>query len=310
MPVDFTITGRLVQGDAHKQQPPSKDKKTGAIKMQADGVTPVQPFFMAVAVPKNPAQRLVINGLPTWETTKAELDAEAKQAWPQFFGAPNPQLRIGAELPAGCTNPAFANKIIDGDGFDDKGQPYSRFEGYAGCWVVKMQTGFAPKVWEWSAQTGGWVEMGGPTGRFVKCGDYVSVRGNSTTNKSTDSPGMYMNIGAVTFEQEGPAIVSAAAIDPNAAFGSRGPGGAGPTPAPAASQGAHAASGTAGSTTAAPGDAPAPYDGYMATGGAPEAPGAPPAEPIMLPAANGVSYAAYKAKGWTDDQLRQHGFIA
>jgi hypothetical protein len=304
---EFTVTGRLVQGDPHKQGNPPKDRKTKQVKIGKDGQPMPGRFFTAVAIPKNPAQRLQIPGMTPFEQTKAQLDADARAAWPQFFGTPLPGApAVGPELPAGCTNPNFANKIIDGDGFDENGQPFSTREGYAGCWVVKADSQFAPKVWEWGAS--GWQEMGGPTGRFVKCGDYVSITGTCTSNQSQESPGMYMNLNAVTFEQEGPAIVSAAAVDPNAAFGARGtPGNAAPAANPAPP--VHTAPT---SPTAAPGNpAPPPYAGYMAPPANPPAPPvAPvPAGPTMTAKAAGATYESFIAQGWTDETMRQHGYI-
>ena len=286
MPTEFQITGQLVQGDPYKAQPPSKDPRTKLVKTDPVTGQPVAgQFFVAVAIPKNAAARIVIPGLPTYEQTKLALDAEARSAWPQFFPAGGVAPR--PELPVGCTNPSFANKIIDGDGTDDKGQPYSRLEGYAGCWVIKCGSMFAPKVHEWTAN--GWAETI-HTGRIVKPGDYVTVKGDCKTNGSTQSPGMYMNLGGVAFEREGAAIVSAAGIDPDAAYGSRA---GGPTSAGAANPPATAAT-VPNSPTASPGEPPAP----------------PPAGPVMLPAANGIPYEAYKAKGWTDEVLRAQGYMA
>ena len=297
--VQFTIIGRLVQGDPHKAQPPSKDPRTKQTKIDARTGQPVAgQFFVAVAVPKNPADRIVVQGVPTWEDTKAALDAEAKSLWPQFFGTPASGLQIGAELPAGCTNPKFANKIIDGDGFDDKGQPYSAKEGYKGCWVVKIASQFAPKVYEWTAS--GWQETV-HTGRIVKPGDYISVSGTSATNNSTESPGMYMNLGAVSFEREGPEIKSAAAVDPNAAFGARGaPANPPAAAAPAASPPPPAAGGQS-SGTAAPTDT-----AWMA----PPPPAPPAGAPVLTAKANGATYESFKAAGWSDDQLRANGYLA
>ena len=50
--------------------------------------------------------------------------------------------------------------------------------------------------------------------------------------------------------------------------------------------------------------APPPYEGFMAP--------TPPAAPahVMLPAANGATYEAMIAAGWTDAQLVQHGMMA
>jgi hypothetical protein len=50
----------------------------------------------------------------------------------------------------------------------------------------------------------------------------------------------------------------------------------------------------------------APAPGFA--GGPPAAPAAP-AGPVMTPAANGVTYAAYIAAGWTDAQLIEHGLL-
>lgn len=306
---EFTVTGRLVQGDPHKPGPPPTDRQTRKPKVGADGQPLPGQFFVAIAVPKNPAARDVIPGIPSFEETKAQLDADARSAWPQFFGTPVAGAPpVGPELPVGCTNPKFANKIIDGDGYDENGQPYNTREGFAGHWIVKCASQFAPKVWRWDAapqdgQPAGWREMGGPHGGNVKCGDYVSVAGNCVSNQSQQSPGMYMNLNAVTFEKEGTPIVSAAAVDPNAAFGARG---AGPTPAPAASPPPPAHTPPP-SQTAAPGRPPT-YAGYMAP--PPPAPAAPPtAGPVMTAKAAGAPYESFIQQGWTDEQLRQHGYI-
>lgn len=314
----FTFTGRLVQGDAHKAGSQRKDAN-GAPKFRKDG-QPDCPFFLAVAVPKNPAQRLVIPGNPSYEDEKAKLDAAARGAWPNIF-QPNYQrpagLQFPATLPADCSSPKFANKILDGDGFDEDGKPNSGKEGWAGCWIVKVSNGFAPRVVEWQ---NGWVDMT-PHGRQIKCGDYVTISGDTSSNKSTQSPGMYLNVDIVSFEQEGDRIVQATAVDPNEALGNRG-GPANP-PASGAGHSAHAggtggaAHGTAGSTTASggTGDAP-PYSGYREDAAPPPPadnpppPPSGPSGPTMTAKAGGKTFESFIAAGWTEDQLRQHGYIA
>lgn len=310
----FTITGRLVQGDPHKPGQQRKDN-AGQLKFRKDG-QPDCPFYMAVAIPKDPSARFVIPGNPTWEEEKAKLDAAARAAWPnlfqQNFQRP-PNLHFDAALPADCTSPKFANKILDGDGFDDDGKPYSRNDGWAGCWVVKVSNGFAPQVKEWLDGTG-WADMT-PHGRQIKLGDYVTVSGTVESNKSTQSSGMYMNFDIVSFEAEGERIIIASAVDANEALGSRG-GQANP-PASGQANNAHAggaggaAHGTAGSTTAS--DAP-PYSGYREDNAPPPPPGdnapPPPSGPTMTAKAGGKTYESFIAAGWTEDQLRQHGYIA
>ena len=305
----FTFTGRLVQGDAHKAGPQRKDRNN-VLLVRKDG-QPDAPFFLAVAIPKNPAERFVIQGNPDYESQKAIVDADARAAWPQYFGGQRPQgLMFPASLPADCTNPKFANKILDGDGFDENGKPNNAKDGWAGCWIVKVSNGFPPKVWEWvvdwtdprGQKHTGWKETD-VTGRKIKCGDYVTIGGDASSNQNTDSPGLYMNVDTVSFEKEGEAIVGTGGVDPNQALGSRGgaPNGAS---AGAASTGGHAATATTSET------APA-YSGYRDA--APPPPGGdappPPAAGPQMTAAATTSYDAYKAAGWSDDQLRAGGLM-
>lgn len=312
----FTFTGRFVQGDMTKTYD-KKDKRTGLPRIGKDG-TPISQCYVALAIPKDPAQRFVIPGNPTYDDQKAAIDAAARAAWPQFFGQRAQGMQYPASLPMDCTSPKFANKVIDGDGFDDQGQPYSKNEGWAGCWVIKFSNGFVPKVYEWTAS--GWQETL-HTGRAIKCGDFITVSGTCVSNQSSDSPGMYMNFDTVSFEQEGPFIASATSVDPNAALGARGAPAnppASPTPAGTPAQPANAPAASAGAP--APGapisqTAPAAYSGYRQPDAAgappPPAPAAeapPPAGPQMTPAAT-TTYDAYRAAGWTDDQLRANGLM-
>lgn len=292
----FTFTGRLVQGDAHKPGPQRKDKRTNVLKVKKDG-TPDAPFFLAVAVPKNPAQRFVIQGNPDYESQKAILDADARAAWPQYFGQRPQGLHFDASLPHDCINPKFANKVIDGDGYDDEGKPNAEKDGWAGCWIIKVSNGFAPKVYEWTAQ--GWKETL-HTGRVIKCGDYVTISGDCSSNQSTESAGMYMNVDTVSFEQEGKPIIGSNNVDPNQALGSRGA-----PPNPAANQaGANAASSGQGAVgNQGSGTASEPYSGYRES-----APPPPPSGPQMTAAAT-TSYDKYIAAGWTDAQLRANGLM-
>lgn len=96
---------------------------------------------------------------------------------------------------------------------------------------------------------------------------------------------------------------------------------AAPAPLPASPPPVPGVPTPAASTPPVPGAAPAtpspsnpvppPYDGYMATGAAAPPPAAP-AAPVrtMLPPANGATYEAMIAAGWTDAMLVQHGMMA
>ena len=259
MTATFTVSGRLVSGDPYKMDRVIDDK-TRQQKVRKDGQPQVE-VYVAVAVPKND---------PQWPVLKALLDGEARTAWPQYFKGPN----------GTCTNPTFADKIIDGDGHDKKGVPHANKEGYAGHWVIGLKSGYAICCFE--EMGGAWVET-----KRIKRGDYIQAGGSINTNQSSESPGMYMNLTAVAFTREGDAIASASA-DPTAMFGAAGGGTGGPL-APV--------------VAAAP-PPPPPHTSFMAP------PPPPPAGPVMLDAANGVSYAQYVAGGWSHEQLVAAGMVA
>lgn len=316
--------GRFVQGNLYEAQVQT-DQKTGQPKIHpvghAQAGQPVKAFYILVAYAKTD---------PAWPAFRDFLAAQARADWPQYHDANGV-----------CTNPTFATKIIDGDSGDEKGRPWAEREGFAGHWVVRYGTTFAPKVMKWDAQVGGWAETAKDE---IKLGDYIKVSGSTQTNKSAQSPGMHVNPELIAFVREGERIVLGVTAD--AAFGP-GPGGAG---------GAPAAPGTPAPPTPAPpppagpvmtAAATATYEQYRATGWTdeqliqnglmqapaaatppPPAPAAPPpptppapdapaynitdkaaAGPVMLPAANGVPYADYVAKGWTDAQLIQNGLM-
>lgn len=270
MGTNFTITGRAVEGDPYKMTQ-RVDDKTKVPKVKADG-TPMMSSYLAIAIPKTD---------PTWPAHRAMFDAEALKAWP------NGQTQ----------HPQFANKIEDGDSTipNKKGKRNCDREGWPGHWIVKLSSGYAPKVYIWDAARG-WVES---TGGHVKLGDFVSVAGSIESNKSAESPGMYMNLNQIAFEREGPAITLG--VDPTTAFGTRGPGGAAipPSPAPVASPPAPAATPPA-SGTAAPGDTT-----WM------NPPPAPPAAgPVMTAKAAGATYESFITAGWTDEAMRAQGYLA
>lgn len=311
----FTFLGRLVQGDPFKAQPQEKDDKTGNLKFLKNG-EPACPFYVAVAIEKNPANRFIIEGVPSFESQREIIDQLARTAWPQFFGTRPQGPTFGAHLPADCTNPQFANKVIDGDGFDSKGRPFANNEGWAGCWVIKVNSYYAPQVQEWrddqvdgrgARLPAGWFNCT-VTGRTIKTGDYISVSGTCESNKSTQTPGMYMNLDLVAFEKEGELIVAKTAVDATQALGTRGgtPNGG----AAGAAQTSNPAHGAQTSGTAS--DAPA-YSGYRDTG-TPPPPGddtpPPPSGPTMTAKANGKTLESFLSAGWTEAQLLQHGYLA
>lgn len=309
--------GRLVQGDCYDAQ--ARRDATGKPVLHQPGHAlagqPVMQHYLLVAYGKTD---------PAFLPFRAFLADEAKLAWPQYHDAAG-----------NCTNPTFASKIIDGDSRDEKGKPWADREGFAGHYVVRYASTFAPKVMEWDPALGGWKET--EKGK-IKLGDYIQVSGSTQSNNSAQSPGMHVNPSIIGFVREGERIVLGITADQ--ALGA-GPGGAGPGGAPAAggatpppppapatgpvrptdpSHIGHAGTpnevwwtGSAwipAPTASAPPPPPAPT--------APPAPPAPPAEPytgfmetkVLLPAAGATTYAQYREAGWSDEQLIASGYMA
>lgn len=289
MPTNFTSpVGRMVQGDIFKPRTTDQQGNPLTIKSGPNAGQPRSDYFVAIAVPKDS---------PEWPAFKALIDAEAKAAWPQ----------------GQFNSPKFSNKIIDGDGMDDNGKSNADKPGFAGCWVVRFSSGFAPALWARSKvlpehmrspDPESFVQVTDPS--VLKRGYFIRVAGNVAGNNNQQSPGLYMNYNMVELVGYGEEIVSGPTA--SQAFGAAPVGvpamGNSPAPAPAAApQGATpAAAPTPSAPTASPSEPPAPYTGYA------EPPA--PSGPQMTPKANGVTYEAFIAKGWTDEQLKAQGYMA
>lgn len=277
--------GRLVQGDAFEFQTKDQQGNLRVIKTGPNAGKPAPIIYMGVAFPK-----VTPDGRPNqeWEGFWAQMNRIARRDWPHLFDANGV-----------CTARSFAWKVIDGDGVDDKNKPYSEREGFAGCWIVRFSSSFAPKVFH--ANRYGAADQVQDK-NALRRGYYVRIAGTMVGNDNQQNPGLYMNASLVEIAGYGPEIMGGA--DPNAAFGgtsSSAPSGMSATPL--------------GSNTAPPGpglgaNAPPPPAAAPAT--PPTPPAAPPASsgPRMLPAAGATTYEAYKAAGWTDDQLVAAGYMA
>lgn len=282
--------GRLVQGDL--DTPQDKDA-AGAPRVVKTGPNAGQPnpqYFIAVAFAKTD---------PAWPAFYSQLVAKAAEDFPNLF----PQGPTGP-----CIHPQFAMKVVDGDGVDTSGKSNASKEGFAGHWVVRFASSYPPRLFhagKYAAHEQ--IQEKGA----IKRGYFVRVNGTVEGNANAQRPGIYVNLDMVELSAYGPEIVSGP--DAAEAFGA----------APAALPiGATAAPVTPLPVAAATPLPVTPYAGYMdpnAVAGAvappPPAVIAPPspiASPIraMLPAANGATYEAMIAAGWTDATLRQHGMMA
>lgn len=302
----LTPVGRLVQGDLFTPQTTDQQGNPRVIKTGPNAGQPNPQYFIAVAFAKND---------PGWPALFAVFDRVARGSFPTLF--PNN---------GGCSHPQFAWKIIDGDGVDTSGKPNSAKEGFAGHWVIRFTSGFAPKCFH-AGHYNAAEQITDP--KAIRRGYYVRVSGTVVGNDQMQKPGLYVNLELVELSGYGEEIVSG----PDAAetFGGSAPqlpAGATATPmaAPMAAPGM-AAPGMA-PPMAAPMAAPVapvpqaapvapvpqaavvPNTAYMAP---PPAAGMvpPPAAPArqMTAAANGMTYEQAIGLGWTDELLRQHGMM-
>lgn len=296
--------GRLVQGDLYKPQTKDQQGNPLVIKTGPNAGKPTQKYFFALAIAKAP-------GEGHWANTawgKLIWDA-GHLAWPQ----------------GQAQAPTFAWKVEDGDNAvpNKVGRKNCDREGFPGHWIVNFSSTFAPKIYNTAGEPIN--EVGA-----VKTGYYVEVMGSITSNENSSNPGMYVNHNMVALRGYGAEIVSGP--DPKAVgFGKSAlPAGASAAPTGAAANFPAAAAAAPQAAPPPPAAAPvamaapppqtavAPSPSFIAPpapgAGAPPPPAAaapppPAAGPQMTAKAAGQSYAAFIAAGWTDANLRLHGYM-
>jgi hypothetical protein len=290
--------GRIVAGSLYEPQTTDGDGNPRVIKNGPNAGQPNPSYFFAVAIPKNP-------GETHWSQTE----------WGQkIWGVGH------TAFPQAAQSPAFAWKVEDGDSQipNTKGKRPCENEGFLGHWVIKLSSGFAPKIYQ--EGKGAWDQITTPG--FVKPGYYVQVAFTVRGNGSQQKPGVYLNHNMVAFRAFGAEISFGPDVSA-AGFGAAPlPAGASLTPLaataplPAPPVAAHMP------PPAVPVAAPAPAvalppvvpNTQFANVAAIAPPPAPPVAPEipvrqMTAAANGITYEQYKASGWTDDQLVANGLM-
>lgn len=239
----LTPVGRLVQGDPFEAQTKDQQGNQLVVKSGPNAGQPTQRFFVAVAFRKDDAN---------FAAFYQKMVAQARADWPQLFDAAG-----------NCTHPRFSWKLADGDGVDDNGKQNNMKEGFAGHWVVKFGSSFAPKCFH--------------AGHYqpheqiqdknaIQRGYFVRVAGTLEGNGNQQKPGLYVNLGMVELAGIGPVITSGP--DASSIFGGT---------APALPAGAQPLPMHAGLPGAMPGAAPLP--------GVAAVPGLPPVStgPAMMP---------------------------
>lgn len=315
-----TPVGRLVQGDPLKAVTTDRSGNPLLVKTGPNKGKPTQQFFISVAFPKmteNP-QTKVMEPNPGYAAFYNILYAEGRRGYPQMFDAQG-----------NCVHPRFTFKVMDGDGVDNNGVPNNTKEGFAGHWVVKFVTQYAPKLIDLQGQY-----IIDPSA--IKRGYFVRVFGNTEANLGSDVPGVYVNHTGIQLCGWGQEISGGADIA--AAFAAAGavvlPPGASATPlAPAAMP---ALPGVQGGPPPQqmtppmqppamhtpppmqpPGAMPPPNHGFVQGAMQPGVQGGPPpmmpppAAPqyIMTPKAQGWAREEWHRSGYTDEVLLAQGFM-
>ena len=194
-----------------------------------------------------------------------------------------------AAHPALVASPAFSWKVTDGDSPlpNKKGKRPCDQAGYPGHWVLWFSQGWLPK----RVNSDGTVEL--QDGAIVP-GFYIQVFGSVAGNKLVPdgTPGVYLNPIAVALVGEGERLTADIDTTKVGFGGAALPAGAKPV------------------TAAAPQfAAPAPVAPVPVVPNPAILQVAPPPAHVMTAKAAGATYEAFIAQGWTDDMLRQQGYM-
>lgn len=307
---DFlTPPGRMVWGDLYKAVTKDYEGRELVYKSGQDAGKPRVKFDFGIAIPKVPGQHWAASdwGSKIWQAGHAGVSNAGQVA-------------------------DFSWKVTDGDDATPppikpgkpQGKAPNQREGYPGHWVLSLSSSFAPRIVD-GTQGSSFPDI--VQVDAVKPGDWIQVRGNASYNGSQGNPGVFLNHDVVCFSgyhKDG--RLSSGGIDPTQiGFATGAAPGATTTPV-----GAAAVPGVPAATPAQPPVPPAvaapaaPAAATVVTPNAsftPPAPGAAvppvpgaavppvPAARVMLPKANGQPYEEFVKAGWTDEQLRQHGFM-
>ena len=297
-----TSPGRFVFGDLYEPETEDFDGNRMKIKNGPDAGKDTQLYVIGLALPKTAAH---------WGS---------EPGWGQTIWAAGHAAFPGGE----AQRPDFSWKIYDGDSTviptksKSKVRPCDR-EGWKGCWVLRLQSAFAPAIYNALTNPENPVPMNDKDA--VRPGHVIQVVGTVKGNTGS-SPGVYLNHNAVGLRAYLPEIVTRG-VDVKGKFGGAVPAGAStmpaavamPAPAPSAAPAPSPAIPAPLPAVAAPPTAVVPAPAIMGiptVAAAPPppaaAPAAPPA-PVARPPHKGIAYAAYVAQGWTDAQLRADGYV-
>ena len=285
--VDFTLSGRLVQGSLSLTGKVDNDGKP--VMDKNEPTKQVMESFIAVAIHKTDPQATYIRQLLT-----------------QVAQRDYPGITTGE---CTSTHPRFAFKIQDGDGTDTSGQSVAGKPGFAGHWVIKMVTRLQPKCYM-QGKYQPHEQLQNPDD-IIKKGHYIrvigSIIGNGVPAQGSGSavPGLFVSHSLVEYLAPGDEIVTG--ISAQDAFSKLG--------TAALPVGAVVNQTIVANMPVPPAAAPPPPVPQLPVPQLPVIPAPPPpaapAGPTIAPqwAAQGVTWPALQQHGWTEDVARQHGYI-
>ena len=299
----LTITGRFVQGGLKLQ--PKTDEKGNKVMKKDKPTEQVEECYIGVAVAKNDPLFASLYW-PTYHQV-------ARAAFPGLFDANG-----------NCVHPRFAWKMQDGDGVDKNGKPVRDKPGFAGHYVFKFVTQFAPRCYIKDSH-GNLQQLVEDPEKLIKRGFRIAVAvtldGNGVGADSGNAvPGLFASPNMVLFVAPDEEIISGP--DPNEAFANvatsalpasvAAPAGLAPPALPGAPAGAPALPGAAPAGLAPPALPGAPGVGLgpppAAAGGLSPPPASGPTY-VMQPSAQGATRESLHALGWSDDQLIAAGHM-
>lgn len=177
----LTPVGRLVQGDPFEAQ----TKNMQGQPLVTMGGQPTQRYFIGVAFRKDD---------PNFPAFYQMLVETARASFPNLFDAQGQ-----------CSHPRFSWKLMDGDGVDDNGKSNASKEGFAGHWVVKFSSSFAPRCFH-AGHYQPHEQIQDP--KAIPRGYFVRVAGTIEGNDNATKPGLYVNLSMVELAGVGPIISS------------------------------------------------------------------------------------------------------
>lgn len=191
--------GRIVEGDPWTAQEKDANGQLRVIKTGPNAGKPNPQFYIGLAVPK------LVNGQPNpdFQAFYAFVDQVARQSWPNLFPNGGP-----------CIRQDFAWKVRDGDGFSREGKPLKDKPGFAGHWIISFASSFAPEI---VVETSPGVYAAITDKELVKRGYWGRVGASISSNESTQTPGLYLNL--EKFELKGKGEVIATGLSAAQAFG-------------------------------------------------------------------------------------------